>query len=603
MPGDIIQRREPNQTVSESARIVSFYDLDPQEQFLKCVHLKVGSRTQRCGQPINKQDRESARGLFLKIRFSLTDATLLQDSLSTIAKLTLCNHVHRPRDGTEVLYTRMVQKWSYDFDSKQAAIGYQSVTDAVTDCNDPPENTISPGPDPAKSQIIHSEGLPLEATTSEDDHSLDGPATPVREKDILKENKDLALYGTRKGPYSGDGAMTMLPPQPLPKRVTRSGTLSQPDDEYLPYCPKLLTLNPSELVHCRNTALLSLLSRPLGVTAKKDGCVYIFTRPDDPSLVKIGFTKHSGKARVAAWGKDCCYAARLEFATEMMPHAWQVERLVQEQLKQYRKKERKCKWKASCSTQHQEWYEISVGEAQRVVEFWAGWITRYRPWGADGFLKPDWASLLNRYRIALKEPGCDADLWDRWARMEEPREASPVIPSPTLKAKPERHSSSTGIDNLDFDQASTSSTADQNGLNGSSKISQPPDFQTKNLKSSESDCSHTDSKIVLNLRLSISHLKSSKSFEIDCSSPLSSVPSPPASPTLLLRYGMRDSSHQASADALRAALKSALASLDASNCASSGGKGNHSLPQHTTGVCKKPMLWASGESEEGYCTA
>jgi len=255
MLGDIIPRREPNQTVPESARIVGLFDLDPDEQFLQCVHLKAGSGPKRCEKPINKQDRQRARRLYLKIRSSLTDATSPQDSLSTIAKLTLCNHVHRPRDGTEVLYTRMVQKWSNNFHIEQAAIGHPSVMTTVTDCKDSPEHTTSSGPDAAKYKIIRIEGMPLEATTSKDGRSLHRPATLVPEKHILKETNDPSLCGTRDGPCSSNGAFTMSPPQPLPKRVTRSGTQSQPDDEYLPYCPKLLTLTPSELIHCRNTSL------------------------------------------------------------------------------------------------------------------------------------------------------------------------------------------------------------------------------------------------------------------------------------------------------------------------------------------------------------
>jgi hypothetical protein len=590
MLGDFLLQREPNQTVSESARIFSLYDLTPEEEFHHCVHLTAGSSPRRCGKRINKQDRERAKCLYLKIRSSLADATLMQDSLLAIAKLTLCNHVHRPRGETEVLYTRMVQKWSNDVDTKQAVIGCPSVPNAATDRKDPPENsTISPGPNPATSKFIHREGLPFKATASGDDHSLDGLETLVQKKDFHRETTGVSLCGPRQRPYARYGANTMSPPQPLPKRVTRSGTFSQPDDEYQPYCPQLLTLTPSELIHCRNTSVLSLLARPLKPMAEKAGCVYIFTRPDDPSLVKIGFTKHSGQARVAAWGKECCYAARLEFATEMMPHAWQVERLVQEQLKQYRRKERRCKWKATCSKQHQEWYEISVKEARRVVEIWAGWIMKYRPWGADNALTPDWAQLLSRYRTALNGPDRDADLWDRWARMEEPREADPVVRSPILNPKTEQHSSSLGIDSPEFDHQSPSSTASQDG---DSQIPQPLGLHTNNLKSLEGDCSHTDSKIVLKLRLSISHTKTSKGFKSECSTPLSSVPSQPTSPTMLLSLDIPHPSHQAFSDTLRAALKSALSNLDAYNGASLGRKECRTDQQHTIRVDNNPVSLA-----------
>ncbi|ERF72355.1 hypothetical protein EPUS_06111 [Endocarpon pusillum Z07020] len=430
-------------TIWELPRVIDFKDLTPEEDFYTCVHLTRKSGSRRCGNTNNKQDRQEARRLYLKIRFFLDNATPVQDLLQDFAKVALCKRIHRPNDGTDTPYLRMAQKWSNDVEKKQLAIQqlteelaieavmsdadvlHEKVVDRSDGEGTQTSNANPTSPEFAPCNIILKVEQPSMAVTSGDDSALGKPTTLASEQNACRDTIDLPICEPRQ-PDSQSGAISIAPPQPLPKRITRSGTSTNLEKEYVPYCPYLSARTPTQIIQATNASVLSILNRPLTIMAKKSGRVYIFTRPDDPALLKTGFTTHSGEARVAAWGKDCCYAAKLEFVTEMMPHAWLVERLVQEHLKQYRRKERRCKWKDSCSKQHIEWYEIGVKEARRVIESWAGWIQKYRPWGSDDVLTPTWASLLNQYRIALKGPDCDKEMWDRFVRMEEPRKVVPV---------------------------------------------------------------------------------------------------------------------------------------------------------------------------------
>jgi T5orf172 domain len=353
--------------------------------------------------------------------------------------------------------------------------------------------------------------------------------------------------------------------------------LSFPEADFLPYCPKLLTLNPSELIHHTNTSLLALLSGRLMPTAKLDGYVYIFTRPDDPSLIKIGFTTRPSGRRVAAWGRNCCYAANMEYDTGLVPNAWLVEKLAHEELKQYRKIEQRCKWKAMCPTKHQEWFALGVQEAKRVVERWAGWIGRYRPWGPDHALTPEWLSLLDKYRIALKGPDRDIQMWERWARMEEPRTVVPVVQNPTPKQELEQPHPHATNSNPTTGDISPSSTTLQNRKSTPSQQSRPPKLNAQTPSSINSDSS---------------------------SSP--SSPSQTPFPTTTLRRSTRHTL-QTNPETVRAILKSAFANLDAyigtPSPSSSTKNKKRTKPRVTIRLDGKSMSLAWGEVDEGYCTA
>ncbi len=589
MPGHLFSKRKASPSVAESARVVGFDEFFPEEEFYKCVHLTTGHSVRRCRNSI-KQDSAKARCLYLKIRSSLVSGTSVQDLLSDLAKVTLCNHVHRPRDGTRALYSGIAQKWSNDIDPEKGALEDPAVERVVNEAvvqdaglllqnpvvlsarnGHQESSTILNDPSSAGSEILDEEELCSKVVTCEDDSLLDRPAVLVRRKAVDKEKTNPSHPGPRESGPRNKAIPASLPP-PLPERVTRSGTFSYPDDEYWPFRPKLLNYTPSQLIHYTNTSLLSVLSGELKPQAKLDGYVYIFTRPDNPSLVKIGFAIHSGEARVARWGRNCCYEAHHEFDTGKMPHAWLVERLAQEELKQYRKIEQRCKWKAACSTKHQEWFELGVEEARMVVERWASWITKYQPWGPDHVLKPNWRALLDKYRRALNGPDRDTEMWERWARMEQPRALMPVLRSETSS--------------LDVEEQPPIKLMHTSSSAGTSPLSII--MQTSTAKGTEY------------LRPLKVHTKIPMSFNNDCSQASSPSTSPICSTTTPLIGSIR-STFQTPPETIRVSLKSAISNLDCYLTASSSK--NRANPRFTIRMDRKSIALAWGELDEGYCTA
>lgn len=446
MPGlPSVQLKAISQPFSESAKVVNFHEFAPNEEFHTCVHLIAPPGSRRCGHTIKKNDRPKARCLYRTILSSSSSGALVQKLLMDLASITLCERWHRRKDGAEAFLRGIAQKWSSDLEAIKAdpakSMVQQVVTEvAILEAKSLINNTVvstksmttSVYPDHTESEILVKQEINLEKAECQERLMLDKPAVVAREKDSSEGTVDFidpALMNFGSGRVTIPNSQM----QNLPIRAKRSETFSRPDEEYVPYCPSLLKFTPSQLVHHTNTALLSILARPLTTMAKKDGCVYIFTRPMDPSYVKIGFTKHSGMARTKAWAKSCCYAAHLEYDTELIPHAWLVERLVQEELKQYRRKEPRCKWKALCPTKHQEWYEIGAEEASRAIERWKSWIVKYRPWGPDYVMKPEWMSLLDQYRIAVRASNEDGDIWDRFVKFEKPSRILTVLSSPTAR--------------------------------------------------------------------------------------------------------------------------------------------------------------------------
>jgi T5orf172 domain len=637
MPEYLCKPHKASLPDSEAARVVSFDDFSLEEGFKTCVHLTTGPEPRRCRNAINKHDRQKARCVFLKIRTSTADGTSLRDSLLVLANCTLCKLVHRPNDGTEILCTRMAQKWSHDCERKQRV--EETVAEEIEDEADPTRDTdmipleckdlqesctIRHDQDVGPYKTMDAEKLTSEADQCGEDSEPVEPVVLVKAVGDQRKAANRSKCEPQEHEPSS-GAIRNLPPQPLPRRVTRSGTFSEREEKYLPFCPYLLTLTSAQLTHHTNAALLSLVATPLKIMAKKTGCVYIFTRPDDPSLVKIGFTTHSGQARVAAWSDNCCYAASLEYCTETIPHAWLVERLVQEHLAQYRRIEVRCKWKASCATRHKEWYEISVKEAQGAVQMWADWIIKYRPWGNDHTLTPEWVSLVDTYRKALDGPGKDKEMWGSFVRMDDPRKLGSVVLSPAADDMMQEYNTETAI--LKASNISTLSPVQTSQVKVIRKPCHPPldteiplsiindSSPSPSSKHSQSSFPTPKPKVIrklLPLFLNTKELKSNR-----CSSPPSSSPSPAQKPrtpisTTLLKQTIRHTIHQTNPETIQALVKSAFSNLDtylagsSSNPSSPSGKNKNKKGRNTRITIKmdrKSMSLAWGELDEGYCTA
>ena len=573
----------------EAVRVLHFYQLAPEEDFMKCVHLKATPDGQRCGQQICKDDRGTAAEIYQKIKSLLARGGALQalpNLLLDLAKVTLCNRVHRPSGAEEDMYSKMVTHWSHDLDTEELHLTRAKIEEVKIETVQsevaPIDDNLSPLTDgnDAIGKLTEIEGA---VATQEELEDGKGDPTGQREPvDVTMLDKLEAPLIQEEGtrPTSADSSpcassvFPVTPPSPLPERVTRSGTFTEAEPEYLPFSPYVLQLSPSQLIQYRNDSLLSLLAKPLSPMAKKHGVVYIFTRPDDPKLVKIGFTTKPGKDRVAQWGRGCCYLAGLEHVTEFMPHAWLVERLAEEELKHHRKREQRCKWNARCSKKHKEWYEIGLQEGIKVVQRWADWIIKYLPWGPDHVMTPEWMSLLNKYRIALKRSDPDEDMWDRWVRMEEPRNVV-TMPQPSSTEQNRNDISDTTTPMTESASKSNHPITDADSAQASASKPKPE----PTIIATESSNSSNPSSL-----------------------------SPPTTPT----HQTIRQTIQTPPDTLRAAravLSSALSNLDAyisgidSPLSSPSTKRKATPPRVTLRVGKGSVSLAWELQDEGYCTA
>jgi T5orf172 domain len=603
MPGHPFAMREASQPLSEPAKVIHFHDLLPDEPFHHCVHFteksKSKSKSKRCGKILNSRDRSAARALFAEIQSSSVNDLTLRDSLLRLAKITLCNHVHRPTEGLEGLYIRIVNRWNKDFEKETAAHRH---------C--PPEKIVAEVAQKEADPIFHSPAVltdhyhfPEDDTKPYDSDSIAlyspdekklrfeaskyGGGSSFNQASVLVSEEEIGRSDTESSPHvssrrhSKPQGNPALLPAILSERVTRSGTITRFNMDYLPLFPELLDLSPSQLIHRTNQNLLSQISKPLTKTATKCGYVYIFTRRDEPTLVKIGYTKNSPEGRVAAWGRNCCFDAHSEFVTELTPHAFLIERLAQLEFAHCRMQEQQCKWKAMCPTKHSEWYRISVQEARRVIERWASWISKHQPWGPDHILRPKWRDALDKCRIDLKEPSSDKDMWEQFVKMVEPETVVPAVRSlsPPEEQLEQHQPVSTQSPTTRPNHTSPSPPTVHALTTKPSHTPPPPRPQTPPPRSL-----------------------------IRSSSPSSPPPSPFQTssspiPQPLSRRSTRYN-FQSPPATLRAVLKSAFLDLDGYlHAASSGRKPKGTRSRISIRVDRKSLDVAWGELDEGYCTA
>ena len=99
----------------------------------------------------------------------------------------------------------------------------------------------------------------------------------------------------------------------------------------------------------------------------EDGHIYAFSVPGNESLVKLGFTTRKVDTRIEEWQRRCEQVPAvldLGMATQLVPHAHRVERLVHAELMEHRV----CIYCAQCRTQHNEWFEVPEALANASVK-------------------------------------------------------------------------------------------------------------------------------------------------------------------------------------------------------------------------------------------
>jgi T5orf172 domain len=138
--------------------------------------------------------------------------------------------------------------------------------------------------------------------------------------------------------------------------------------------------------------VLSALIRPLSDREQISGSLYMYTRSSSPGFVKIGLTTTSVPERLSVWQRNCKYVPILQHEIHNVPNVYRVESLIHFQLAKHWRREKWCK---KCRSSHQEWFEIDIDTARKVMDGWVEWISTAMPFDANGCLKDTWRTLLN----------------------------------------------------------------------------------------------------------------------------------------------------------------------------------------------------------------
>ncbi|KAF3009660.1 hypothetical protein E8E13_007968 [Curvularia kusanoi] len=132
--------------------------------------------------------------------------------------------------------------------------------------------------------------------------------------------------------------------------------------------------------------LKKLIAKQLTVTDLKMGFIYMFWNQGSFGMIKIGRTKDL-KRRLKEWQK--CKSTHFYHKPSQkgelleVPHVQRIERLMQTELVNYRRKQ-PCD---TCDKVHEEWFQISEAKAVEVFQKWRDWILK-EPYMKNG--KGEW---------------------------------------------------------------------------------------------------------------------------------------------------------------------------------------------------------------------
>ncbi len=136
----------------------------------------------------------------------------------------------------------------------------------------------------------------------------------------------------------------------------------------------------------------------------KDGFIYIYWFPVNFGHIKIGVTTRSIEVRLREWKKQCGHEPELVYpkspeVRQRIPHVFRVEAIVQAELREFRRKELKCK---TCYRAHKEWFEKSTPAAITAVKRWSAWM-RTEPYEPSGRLKDEHKQDLRNIRMIVPD--------------------------------------------------------------------------------------------------------------------------------------------------------------------------------------------------------
>ena len=107
------------------------------------------------------------------------------------------------------------------------------------------------------------------------------------------------------------------------------------------------------------------------------GWMYIYKIANEASNIKIGITQVSIEGRLDSWTEQCGHQTEMVYPTteaerQPVPNIYRLEALVQAELAPSR-----LEVECSCGKKHNEWFEVDLAHAKRVVEKWSEWMRTY----------------------------------------------------------------------------------------------------------------------------------------------------------------------------------------------------------------------------------
>lgn len=372
----------------------------------KCHGQTKNTHKPSCGTAISKQNRQNVEKLLDKIvsEGNLEKAHVL---LEEVAYLVMCKRNHQNQGPT------LLARWEKALaaaESRHAErisrIQSSKEKDSSLDGADENEASVRPLTLPSSGAAVVAEA-DLERTRRPKPSALKSPvvektqgpqsSTLPRTQSVVPRGRTVVIKRTQQPASSSTTHPEPIPTQESPQQHTfeRFGR------------PKsVIERNVFIMCKLRNQLLPSERPKP----DRAAGWIYTYTLPSthhtSTPLIKIGRALEVNK-RMQGWKRKCNYTPVVLHQVSLPLHV-KVEKLAHAYFWNQRMRDCGC---PGCGVQHEEWFDVDVSDASRVVEMWAAW-SRREPYDEENNLKAEWVLKLDE--VDLRDPRC----WELFVRAD-----------------------------------------------------------------------------------------------------------------------------------------------------------------------------------------
>lgn len=363
--------------------VPKFLDFSPNDDGFKCIFPSSRATFPRCGNPVNKKDRQSA--LLLRAEICALDPFEdgIEAHLQSYAQLCCCLRNHREKVSDPPLLKQLCFQWTKQLRSAHTMSGQETVNSAATPA-DPIEAAIEDVVDHLTTPK-NAQRAPLDTTPDHGDRGT-----------VIKERASQDTKDTPRSSSHDDLSQENYQEPNTRSANTDNSTLNPRQSQENPVAPaeapvrQIITRSQTGSLPWRFTprrtpaekTMLKLLTDPITEHSSQIGLIYLYTRASDPGFIKFGCTTRTTKIRFNEWEKSCGYKPILLYSTARIPNIQRLESLIKKDLNlQGRgRQETYCKHNKNCGTNHTEWFEISLPAALLLVDSWVAWMCEASPY-------------------------------------------------------------------------------------------------------------------------------------------------------------------------------------------------------------------------------